>query len=60
MVDRQKGELRAPHKILGKKAKYKLEWAYKGSGRLTVLPRSQYGTDISMEEFRDDLWWCLD
>ena len=44
---------------VGKKADRDLEWACKGGGWLTVLFRSQYGTDLSKEEIRDALQWRL-
>ena len=37
-----------------------MERAYEDCGWITVLPRSQYGTDISREYFRDALIWCID
>ena len=45
---------------MGEKSKQKLERACEGGGWLTLLPISQYGTDISREEFRDALQWILD
>ena len=38
-----------------KNSKLKLEQACEGSGWLTFLTRSQDGTDLSREEFRDNL-----
>ena len=37
------------------KSKWILEWAIEGGGWITVLSRSQDGTDISRENFRDAL-----
>ena len=58
--DRQERYLRDMKETVGKKAERYLEWACKGGDWLTVLSRSQYGTDLSKEEFRDALQWRLD
>ena len=59
-VDMEERELWYLKATEGKKAKRNLEWACKGGGWLTVLPRPQDGNDLSREEFRDDLRWRLD
>ena len=46
--------------ISGKKVKINLEQACRGDGCITILPSSQDGTNLSREEFRDDLRWSLD
>ena len=42
------------------KSNKNLEQARKVGGWLIIIPRSQDGTDLSREEFRYALWWCLD
>ena len=44
---------------VGKNTKRNLERACESGGCITVFPRSQYGTDLSREEFRDYLRWSL-
>ena len=59
-MDREEGELRGPKATLDKKAKQKLERACEVYGWITILPRYQDGTDMSREDFRDDIRWYLD
>ena len=59
-LDREERALRVLKETLGNKTKRKLERACDGGGWITVLPRSQDGTDLSREEFRDALWCSLD
>ena len=59
-LNREGGELRDTEANIGKKAKCKLERSCKGSEWLTVLTRSQAGTDLSMEELIYSLQWHLD
>ena len=53
-------ELRSLKANVGKKSKRNLDQTCEGGGYLTVMPISQDGNDISMEEFRDSLQWRLD
>ena len=57
---REEGWLKDLKETVGKNAKCNLGRSYEGDGWLTVLPRSQDGTDLSREEFRDALWCNLD
>ena len=59
-MDGEEGELRSPKANVGKKDKWKVEWHCKGGVWITALPGSQDGTDLSGEDFRDELRWCLD
>ena len=43
------GNLGSLKETVGKKEKRNLEQAYEGTGCLSVLPRYQYGTDLSRE-----------
>ena len=52
-VDRKDGWLRELKETLGKKENHNMERACEGDGWVTILASSQYGTDLSREEFRD-------
>ena len=59
-VDKEEGDLRSLKAALGKKAKRKLDQAFKGCGCINVLPRYQEETGISREQLRDALQWHFD
>ena len=47
MVDREEEDLKAPKATVGRRSKHNMEWSCEGSGWITILNRSQYGTDLS-------------
>ena len=58
-MDREEVELDALRETILRGAKHKLDRACDGGGWLAVFTSLQYGTDLSIEEFRDYFRWCL-